>query len=108
MWDLQRGPHATSISWKMVKIAYDKTVVECAVALEAHALTAALRRHIDDGVVIDTKVHLVVDDPGETHRHGFILGDVASTPTRVSVVVIDEVEGLEKVRSIQRPVELVS
>jgi len=92
----------------MRKVCNDNAVVDSVVALQAHALAAALRLDVDDGVVVNSEVDLVANDANETHGCSLILGDVAGTSASVFVVSVDEVEGAEKIASIQLLVELVS
>lgn len=92
----------------MCEICNDEAVVNGIVALQTHALAASLRLHVNDGVVVDSKVDLVTNDSSETHGCSLILGDVAGTSTSVFVGSVDEVEGAEEIPRVQLLVELVS
>jgi hypothetical protein len=90
----------------MLEIHDEQSIVDRVMALKTHALTATLRRHIDYRVVVDTKVHLVADGPGETHGDCFILGDVTGTSASVLVMAVDEVEGVKEVGLLELLLEL--
>lgn len=66
------------------------------------------RRHINHGVIVDTKVDLVSNGSGKAHGHGFIFGDVTGEPASVLVVRINEVKRRKKVVCFEFLVELVS
>lgn len=84
----------------MREVCDDKAFVDGKVAFQTHALAAALRLHIDDRVVVNSKVDPVANDPSETHGHSLTHRDIAGTSTGVFVMSVDKVEGAEEVASI--------
>ena len=92
----------------MLEVCENDATVDGIVALQTHALTTALRRHTEDGFVVNTKVDLVANNPRKSHGRGFVFRDVAGTSTGILIVCVDEVERTEKVGRVELLVKLVS
>lgn len=105
---MQSRPHATRASWKVLEVRDNNTAVKHIMAFETDALAATQRRHINHGVIVDTKVDLVSNGSGKAHGHGFIFGDVTGESASVLVVRINEVKRRKKVVCFEFLVELVS
>lgn len=79
----------------------DNTIIDDIVALQAYALLTALRLHVHDSIIVDSKVDLIANDLGEAQGRSFIKTHDKYTGGCASYVSKDEVEGAEKVSRVQ-------